>query len=198
PAAPRPAQASPAAAAPRATETLRDRLAVLSTAEREEVLLDLVRVQTAAVLGRSSASGIPADRPFKDMGCDSLTLVELRNRLQTAAGLRLPATFLFNHPTPLAVVAQLHTELAPSEPESATGPDGSSSVPGLAALDRLEAALGELADDTRDDVRAEIVQRLQALAARVPAQRAAADDDLSARVQSASVDELLAFIDTEL
>ncbi|MFE7601374.1 SDR family NAD(P)-dependent oxidoreductase [Streptomyces sp. NPDC057494] len=198
PAAPRPAQASPAAAAPRATETLRDRLAVLSAAEREELLLDLVRVQTAAVLGRSSASGIPADRPFKDMGCDSLTLVELRNRLQTAAGLRLPATFLFNYPTPLAVVAQLHTELAPAETESATGSDGSASAPGLVALDRLEAALGELPDDTQDDVRAEIVQRLQALAARVPAQRSPADDDLSARVQSASVDELLAFIDTEL
>ncbi|MFE5592472.1 SDR family NAD(P)-dependent oxidoreductase [Streptomyces sp. NPDC056549] len=198
PAAPRPAQASPAAAAPRATETLRDRLAALSAAEREELLLDLVRVQTAAVLGRSSASGIPADRPFKDMGCDSLTLVELRNRLQTAAGLRLPATFLFNYPTPLAVVAQLHTELAPAETESATGSDGSASAPGLVALDRLEAALGELPDDTQDDVRAEIVQRLQALAARVPAQRSPADDDLSARVQSASVDELLAFIDTEL
>ncbi|MFK0229425.1 SDR family NAD(P)-dependent oxidoreductase [Streptomyces sp. NPDC090303] len=197
PAAPRPAEAVPAEAAPRATETLRDRLGVLSTAEREELLLDLVRVQTAAVLGRSSASGIPADRPFKDMGCDSLTLVELRNRLQTAAGLRLPATFLFNHPTPLAVVTQLHTELAPTAPEP-TGSDTSPSVPGLVALDQLEAALGALPDDTQDDVLAEIGRRLQALAVQVPAQRAAADDDLSARVQSASVDELLAFIDTEL
>ncbi|WP_229861250.1 type I polyketide synthase, partial [Streptomyces litmocidini] len=199
PAAPRPAQASPTAAAPRATEPLRDRLAALSPAEREELLLDLVRVQTAAVLGRSSAAGIPADRPFKDMGCDSLTLVELRNRLQTAAGLRLPATFLFNCPTPLAVVAHLHTELAPAEAESAGDSAGSTSAPGLAELDRLEAALVELPDDTRDDVRAEIVQRLQALAARIPAQRTRADeDDLSARVQSASVDELLAFIDSEL
>ncbi|MFF7777220.1 type I polyketide synthase [Streptomyces tanashiensis] len=198
PAAPRPAQASPAAAAPRPTETLRDRLASLSPAEREELLLDLVRVQTAAVLGRSSATGIPADRPFKDMGCDSLTLVELRNRLQSSAGLRLPATFLFNYPTPLAVVAQLHTELAPAEAESAADSAGSTSAPGLAELDRLEAALVGLPDDTQDDVRAEIVQRLQTLAARVPAQRVPAEDDLSARVQSASVDELLAFIDTEL
>ncbi|MER7953108.1 type I polyketide synthase, partial [Streptomyces sp. NPDC096079] len=198
PAAPRTAPSAQAAAAPRATETLRDRLAALNPAEREELLLDLVRVQTAAVLGRSSAAGIPADRPFKDMGCDSLTLVELRNRLQSAAGLRLPATFLFNCPTPLAVVAHLHAELAPEETESSVGSDGSPSAPGLVALDRLEAALVELPDDTGDEVRAEIVQRLQALAARVPAQRAPADDDLSARVQSASVDELLAFIDTEL
>ncbi|MFD0071765.1 type I polyketide synthase [Streptomyces sp. NPDC127166] len=199
PAAPRPAEVSPTAAAPRATETLRDRLAVLSPAEREELLLDLVRVQTAAVLGRSSAAGIPADRPFKDMGCDSLTLVELRNRLQTGSGLRLPATFLFNCPTPQAVVAHLHTELAPAEEGSAGDSAGVAALPGLAELDRLEAALTGMPDDTRDEVRAEIVQRLQALVARVPAQRTPADtDDLSARVESASVDELLAFIDSEL
>ncbi|MGW8768201.1 type I polyketide synthase [Streptomyces sp. NPDC055815] len=198
PAAPRPARAAAAAAAPRTTETLGDRLAALSPAEREELLLDLVRVQTAAVLGRSSAAGIPADRPFKDMGCDSLTLVELRNRLQTAAGLRLPATFLFNYPTPLAVVGHLQDELAPAATESATESADSAAASGLVALDRLEAALVELPDDTQDEVRAEIVQRLQALAARVPAQRAPVEDDLSARVQSASVDELLAFIDSEL
>ncbi|WP_309063915.1 type I polyketide synthase, partial [Streptomyces sp.] len=156
PAAPRPARTSSTAAAP-TTETLRDRLAALSPAEQEELLLDLVRVQTAAVLGRSSAAGIPADRPFKDMGCDSLTLVELRNRLQTSADLRLPATFLFSCPTPLAVVAHLHTELAPAGAES-IDPTDSNAVPDL------------IADG----------------------------DDLTARVQSASVDELLAFIDSEL
>ncbi|MGW8604955.1 SDR family NAD(P)-dependent oxidoreductase, partial [Streptomyces sp. NPDC055893] len=197
PAAPRPAQAAATAAAP-TTAALRERLAALAPAEREELLLDLVRVQTAAVLGRSSASGIPADRSFKDMGCDSLTLVELRNRLQTSADLRLPATFLFNYPTPIAVVAHLHTELAPAETEPDSSGD-STAVPGLVALDGLEAALADLPDDTQDDVRDEIVQRLQALAARVPAQRTPAHDtDLAARVESASVDELLAFIDSEL
>ncbi|MER6099214.1 SDR family NAD(P)-dependent oxidoreductase [Streptomyces sp. NPDC001728] len=203
PVAVRPAQVPTAAAAP-TTGTLSDRLAVLSPPEREELLLDLVRVQTAAVLGRSSAAGIPADRPFKDMGCDSLTLVELRNRIQTGSGLRLPATFLFNYPTPLAVVAQLHSELAPDDEDSDATTEsidatGGTAVPGLIELGRLEATLAELPDDTRDDIRDEIVQRLQALVARVPAQRAPADDmDLTERVQSASVDELLAFIDSEL
>ncbi|MEN8655269.1 SDR family NAD(P)-dependent oxidoreductase [Streptomyces sp. 21So2-11] len=201
PTAPRPAQAPATAATPR-TETLHDRLAALSPAEQEELLLDLVRVQTAAVLGQSSAAGIAADRPFKDMGCDSLTLVELRNRLQTSADLRLPATFLFNYPTPLAVVAHLHTELAPADTESVSSTDAqtaTTAIPGLIELDRLEAALAELPDNTQDDTRAEIVQRLQALLARVPAQRAQADDiDLTARVQSASVNELLSFIDSEL
>ncbi|MEU7703612.1 phosphopantetheine-binding protein, partial [Streptomyces sp. NPDC039028] len=197
PAAPRPSGAAAAAPAP-TTATLRDRLSPLGRAEREELLLDLVRAQAAAVLGRSSASGIPADRSFKDLGCDSLTLVELRNRLQTSADLRLPATFLFNHPTPTAVVARLLTELAPAEPDPVTSADPDA-VPGLVALDGLEAALADLPVDTRDDVRDEIVQRLQALVARVPAQRTrSAEQDLAARVESASVDELLAFIDSEL
>ncbi|MFJ7071083.1 SDR family NAD(P)-dependent oxidoreductase, partial [Streptomyces sp. NPDC101115] len=207
PAAPRPAQEAQATAAAPATATLRDRLAVLNPAERQDLLLDLVRVQTAAVLGRSDAAGVPADRPFKDMGCDSLTLVELRNRLQTSAGLRLPATFLFNYPTPLAVMAHLHEELAPDEADSADPAvptaettAGLGTAPGLVELDRLEAALGSLPDDTQDDVRDEIVQRLHALAALtlVPAQRVRSDDELTARVESASVDELLAFIDSEL
>ncbi|WP_254398470.1 SDR family NAD(P)-dependent oxidoreductase, partial [Streptomyces sp. AC558_RSS880] len=197
PAAPRPARAPATAAAP-ATETLRDRLAALSPAEQEELLLDLVRVQTAVVLGRNSAADIPADRPFKDMGYDSLTLVELRNRLQTSVDLRLPATLLFSCPTPLAVVAHLHAELAPADVESAGSTD-TRTVPGLVELDRLEAALAELPGDTEDDVRAGIVQRLQALVARVPAQRTQTDgNDLTSRVESASVDELLAFIDSEL
>ncbi|MEU2064903.1 SDR family NAD(P)-dependent oxidoreductase [Streptomyces sp. NPDC013455] len=196
PAAPRPAGAPVTAGVPKA-ESLRDRLAALGRAEQDELLLDLVRVQAAAVLGRPSAAGVPADRPFKEMGCDSLTLVELRNRLQTGSGLRLPATFLFNCPTPAAVVAHLRAQLVPAvaAPADRTTSAGS----GLAALDRLEAALAGLPDDTDDDTRAEIVQRLQALLVRIPVQRTRTDsEDLTARVESASVDELLAFIDSEL
>ncbi|MEU0054763.1 SDR family NAD(P)-dependent oxidoreductase [Streptomyces sp. NPDC006309] len=197
PAAPRPADPQATVTTAKST-SLRDRLAAVSRAEQDEMLLDLVRVQTAAVLGRSEAAGIPADRPFKDLGCDSLTLVELRNRLQTGAGLRLPATFLFNCPTPRAVVTHLHGELAPAEAGD-TGPTASPTRPGLAELDRLEAALAELADGSDDDTRAEIIQRLQALLVRVPVQRSRTNhNDLTTRVQSASVDELLAFIDSEL
>ncbi|MEU3862949.1 type I polyketide synthase, partial [Streptomyces sp. NPDC028722] len=197
PVAPRPADPQVTVTAAKSA-SLRDRLAAVSRAERDEMLLDLVRVQTAAVLGRSEAAGIPADRPFKDLGCDSLTLVELRNRLQSGAGLRLPATFLFNCPTPRAVVAHLHAELAPAEAGN-TGSTASPTTTGLAELDRLEAALAALADGSDDDTRAEIIHRLQALLVRVPAQRSRTHhDDLTTRVQSASVDELFAFIDSEL
>ncbi|WP_031467181.1 type I polyketide synthase [Sciscionella sediminilitoris] len=94
---------------------LRRSLAALPGAEQEELLLDLVRREVALVLGHGDPSGIAASRAFSEIGFDSLTAVELRNRLNAASGLRLPATLVFDHPTPAALSSYLRTELLGSE-----------------------------------------------------------------------------------
>ncbi|MFF5011587.1 type I polyketide synthase, partial [Streptomyces phaeochromogenes] len=83
------------------------RLAALPDAERDQVLLDLVRTHVAAVLGHAGPQDIVPDQAFRAIGFDSLTAVGLRNRLATALNLRLPATLAFDHPTPALLARDL-------------------------------------------------------------------------------------------
>nr|WP_278045282.1 type I polyketide synthase [Actinomadura roseirufa] len=105
------------------TGSLRTRLVEAAPAERDALLLEIVRERVAAVLGFPGPEAVVADQPFGELGFDSLTGVELRNELGALTGLRLPATLVFDYPNPAALASHLGIRLAPDAPAArAPGP----------------------------------------------------------------------------
>ncbi|MFC4537108.1 SDR family NAD(P)-dependent oxidoreductase, partial [Sphaerisporangium dianthi] len=162
-------------------QALADRLAGMAPAERDRLLLDIVRSNAAVVLGHGASDEVDAGRAFKELGIDSLTAVELRNRLTGATGLRLPTTLVFDHPTPLALARFLGTELVPE------GLGGVDSV--LAELTRLGDAITAL--DPGLDERGRITGLLRELVSRWQDSSGSPDEDLGA----ATNEELFDLVD---
>ncbi|RLU77111.1 hypothetical protein CTZ27_38285 [Streptomyces griseocarneus] len=157
-------------------ESLARTLTPLPEPERQEAVLDLVAAHVATILGHSDPRAVRDARAFRDLGVDSLAAVELRNRLAAATGARLPATLVFDHPSPALVAGLVLDRLDLPRPED----------PVLSGLRTVGAALpAALADD---DTRRQVIAQLRDLLDRCGAGRPADLDD-------ATDDELFALVD---
>jgi acyl carrier protein len=176
--------------------SLSRRLAAASARERGRIALGAVRAQTASVLGYASAGAIESQRTFKELGFDSLAAVELRNRMSAAVGITLPATLVFDYPTPAALAEHLAGESAEAVAEA--GP-----APGDRQFDSLQRLLASLSSDEAS--RSRLERSLRAALSELGEHEELGEHDrqrngvaVAQHVQTASVEEVFDFIDREL
>ncbi|WP_345668127.1 phosphopantetheine-binding protein [Streptomyces similanensis] len=173
---------------------LTERLADLAGIQRETYVLQAVTAQLRRVLKLADPTDIAPVKPFQELGLDSLTGVELRNRLAADTGLKLPATVIFDHPSPAALTAYLLDAAAPAPADPATAV--------RTRLDELETSLGALPD--HGDARTEAATRLRRLLEDLTGQTvtaatpAAGPVDARELIEAASADDIFDFIDTRL
>jgi hypothetical protein len=182
----------PGHAGRQSAESFASRLAGVPESERDGVVLEFVRTHAAAVLGHSSPDAVGPQRAFKQLGFDSLSAVELRNRLAQLTGLRLPSTLIFDHPTPAAVAEELRLQIEGATSQGSVGDD----------LDQLEAMLRSVTENSGE--RERVNTRLRSVAIRLQSylngQRASVGDVASGDddIDIASDDEIFELIDEGL
>ncbi len=174
--------------AAREASSFKRRLVGLSENEVKNALLELVHSQTALVLGHASSRTVGVGQTFKDLGLDSLAGVELRNALNSATGLQLAATLIFDYPTPDELASHLVGYLTQGNTDT---------QPVEAELAGLERALSSISVD--DDERAEIGKRLRSLMSWWVDQGEDSDlDGSDDELESATDDEIFQVLDSEL
>ncbi len=162
---------------------LNERLAGLSERERDDLLLTSVRSNVAAVIGHTGPP-IEPERSFTELGLDSLTSLELRNRLGTLTGLRLPATLIFDYPNIQVLSRYLLTELVPDVAPPSLEEE----------LDKFERILATGTTDEREKGR--IALRLRALVTKWT--DGVNDEPEDTELNSATVEEMFEILDNEL
>ncbi|MFJ2444635.1 MULTISPECIES: phosphopantetheine-binding protein, partial [unclassified Streptomyces] len=172
------------------SDELAQQLAGLDPDEREKILVALVRTHAAAVLGHSDTEAIGAERPFSEAGFDSLLAVEFRDRLAGATGLNLPATLVFDRPTPVALAQRLLEELGEGE-------TAANALSLNADIDRMASAVSavELTDAERGHMKERLRELISALDGR---DLSTGREGFTGDLETASPDELLDFLDGEL
>jgi acyl carrier protein len=165
---------------------LSERLTRMPEAEQARALLDLVRTHVARVLRHSERDTIEPGQPFKDLWFDSLTAVELRDRLNAVTGRRLPTTLIFDYPTPTALAAFLQTELLGDGVVTATSIHTQLAQIGTVLVE------GALPVADRASIEAHLKSLLSALNGRTNGESSKAE-----QLDDASDDEIFAFIRKE-
>ena len=164
---------------------LREQLAALPDADRVCTLFDYICSEAGLVLGCADDDKLSPQQPLQERGLDSLMALDLRNRLQTATGTRLPPTLLFDYPTPAGLAQHLHKHCFDAQ----SGADAEL----RSELDRLESLAADATPS--EEARKQAVSRLQRLLSKWT------DDDApqtDTNLESASAEELFDFLDSEL
>jgi acyl transferase domain-containing protein/acyl carrier protein len=179
-----------AAAASQGGSELIAKLAELAEADGRRMLTDVVCGHVAGVLAHASTDAVDVDRSFSELGFDSLTAVEMRNRLDAATGLRLPATLAFDHPTVAALVDYLYQSLAPAAPSAEE-----TLRAGLDKVSELLAADGGSRDQLLAILHSTVARWSSGATTSSAAEPA---DSVASNVETATDEEIFALIDSQL